>query len=160
MNKTAKNDSVANIIDSAELLGNAQDINNVLTVAKVQSIFQGHYFNLENDSHGIAFLIAEILKEREAVFPKGIETSELRQVAIATSMYASDIIEEVHNRFTAGSSRYPYETVHAYLSIFMNADNKKQLRSVPKIGQIKLTNNEDKPRPCFKPRCKYYLVQE
>lgn len=156
--KTKTKQSEKSAIKSAiamqrELLGNAQDIGNVLTTAQnVAPIFMPHAFNMATGLHGVANLIAEILAEREAVFPSGIETTELRTVAIAAGMFASEIIAEVQARFAAGTKRYPSQTVHAYLSIFMH----KQGR----IGKIKLTSAEDKERKCCKPRIKWYLVQD
>jgi hypothetical protein len=134
-----------------ELLSTAQDTNNVLTTATVPSIFQGHYFNLETESHGVIALITEILTEHEAIFPLGVESTEFRKTALATALTAEDIMSEIQNKFTAGSTRYPYETIHQNLSIVM-------FRS-KKVGKIRMTNAEDKPRPCNKPRCKWYLVQ-
>ena len=136
-----------------ELLDNAHDIGNVLTTASnVSPVFMPHVFNMHTGKHGIKNLIAEILTERGAVFPKGIELTEFRKVATAASMFASEIIDEVQARFTAGTTRYPYETIHLYLSVFMFRSGM--------IGKIKLTNAEDKPRSCFKPRIKWYLIQQ
>ena len=144
-----------------DLLGNAQDIGNVLTTAEnVQPAFMPHAFNMVTGLHGVANLIADILTEREAMFARGIESTELRKVAIAASMFASEVIAEVQARFAAGTSRYPYETIHMYLSVFMNHENKHALKGLPSVAKIKLTNAEDKPRPCYKPRTKYYLVQD
>jgi hypothetical protein len=161
-NKTMKTTTTKNEAAQfgRELLGNSQDINNCLTVAEVSPTFQGHYFNLVSEKHGIAFLIAEILTEREAVFAKGIEATELKAVAVAASMFASEVISEVKARFTAGTTRYEYNTVHAYLSVLMNPESKHCLANIPRIGKIKLTNAEDKPRPCYKPRTKFYLLAD
>lgn len=148
----AKNEKANAVEMGRELLSNAQDINNVLTVADCSPTFQGHYFNLETEKHGIANLIAEILTEREAIFPKGIEDSELRKVAIGAAMFTREIANEVKARFTAGTTRYPLHTIEAYLSIFM--------RNSGKVGKIQLKGHEDKPRPCYKPRCKWYLIQD
>ena len=106
---------------------------------------------MTTEENGIAALISEILSDNEAIFPAGIETTEFRKVAIASAMFASEIIEQVQSRFAAGSVRYPYKTIHQYLSIFMTRNGK--------VGKIKLTNAEDKPRPCNKPRTKWYFVE-
>ena len=107
---------------------------------------------MESGNHGIATLISEILAEREAVFPLGVEKTEFRNIAIATSLYAKEIIAEVQSRFATGSDRYPDSSVHCYLSTFMAKKGT--------IGKIKLTNAEDKPRKSSKPRVKFYLVQK
>ena len=136
-----------------EILSGSQDINNVLTTSSVVSpLFHTHYVNMETELHGISNLIAEILTEREAVFPLGIENGEFRKIAIASSMFADEIIEQVQSRFASGSVRYPYTTVHQYLSVFMFRKGQ--------VGKVKLSGAEDKPRHCCKPRCKWYLVQK
>lgn len=126
---------------------NIQDINNELTARQVKPALQGHWMQ------GIESLITDILTEREATFPLNIAQTEFRKVAIATSMFTQEIKDEIDNRFTAGSTRYPLETIETYLSVFMT---RKKL-----IAKIKLTNAEDKPRPAknCKPRAKWFLVQ-
>lgn len=149
-----------------ETISLLHDANNVLTTGEVPPVFQAHWPDMETGKHGIANLIALILKEREAVFPAGVENSEFRSVAIGTSVFASELIEEVQNRFTAGTRRYPYNTIHQYVAVFMDPANKHFKKNLPKVGQIHLTNAEDKNRftktgkRIFKPRCKYYLIQE
>lgn len=136
-----------------EIIAGEQDINNVLTTSKnIAPIFHTHYVNMTNGNNGISALISEILTEREAVFPKGIEKGEFRKIAMATSMFASEIFEEVQNRFSSGSIRYPQTTIDMQLSRFMFLSGK--------VGKIKLKGNEDKPRTCCKPRIKYYLIQQ
>jgi hypothetical protein len=138
---------------SREVLSNSQDINNVLTTSQqVKAVFHTHFADMETGECGIENLIARILREREAQFPKGVESTELRQIAVAGAMFTDEIVTEVQNRFTAGSVRYPKQTVKAYLSVFMAKSGK--------IGRIQLTNSEDKNRTCCKPRCKWYLVTE
>lgn len=153
MKTKTKNDTKAAVAfavsSNRELLENQHDINNVLTTAEnVSPMFGGHYFNMESGEHGLQTLIAEILTEREAIFPKDSENSALRQVVISAGMFTSEIVAEVEKRFSGGTNRYKY--VHAYLSVIMFKNGK--------IGKVKLTNNEDKPRPCFKPRCKWFLI--
>jgi hypothetical protein len=161
MTTTTKTTKISNpsIALQRELLGNVQDINNVLTSSEnVSPLFHGHYFNMENGKHGIETLITEILTENESILPSAINTgakahyehNALRQVAIASSMFTCDIINEVQSRFSNGSNRYPYTTIHQYLSIFMFRSGK--------VGKIKLSNSEDKNRPCFKPRVKWFLI--
>lgn len=134
-----------------DLLSNAVDSNNVLTTAEnIGPMFLAPYFNMNNGDGGIENLIMEILTDNGSTFPKDIASTEFRQVGINGSMYASEIIGEVQNRFAAGSTGYPPATVYAYLC---NPKNKKKSG----IVAIKLTNSEDKPRPCPKPRQKYFL---
>ena len=153
MTKQETNSAVKSAIAlQRETLSGSMDINNVLTTStQVHPLFQTHYTNMETAENGITALIKEILTANEAVFPKGIEETEFRPIALAASMFASEIIEQVQSRFSNGSMRYPYKTVHQYLSIFMTRSGK--------VGKIKLSNTEDKPRPCNKPRTKWYLVE-
>jgi hypothetical protein len=134
----------------ANVLENGKDANNVMTVASVPPVFQTHVFNVSTGKHGIKNLIAEILTEREAIFPIGAENTELRPIVLAASMLASEIKDEVDRRFAAGSTRYPYATVHQYLSVFMVKEGT--------IGKVQLKNKEDANRHCNKPRTRYFLI--
>lgn len=137
---------------SQEVLSNSQDLNNVITTSQtVKAVFHTHYVNLAQGDYGIKDLLTRILREHEACFPKGIETGELRKVAIAGAMFTSEVISEVQSRFTAGSIRYPVQTIKAYLSVFMFKSGQ--------VGKIQLSNAEDKERECCKPRCKWYLIE-
>ena len=141
-----------NIELQTEVLNGSMDINNVLTSAKnVKSCFHTHYVNLETAKHGIENLIVAILTERMAIFPKGIQDTEFRSMAIATSMFTSDIINEVQTRFSTGSIRYPNATIHQYLSIVMSRKGS--------VDKIKLSNYEDAIRSSCKPRVKWFLVE-
>lgn len=135
----------------ATVLESGKDSNNVLTVAGIPPVFQTHVFNVETGKHGVKNLIAEILTENGATFPAGIENTELRSVAIAAGMLASEIKNEVDRRFAAGSSRYPYATVHQYLSVFMVKEGT--------VCKFQMTTKEDADRHCPKPRTRYYLKQ-
>lgn len=147
-------DEIKNAIAmSREVLSNSQDINNVLTTSQtVKAVFHTHFADMETGECGIEKLIVRIMREREAQFPKGVENTELRQIAIAGSMFMSEIETEVKNRFTAGSIRYPHDTIKAYMSAYL-------LKS-GKVGRIQLTNGEDKNRSCCRPRVKWYLIAE
>lgn len=140
----------------ANVLENGKDANNVMTVANVSPVFQTHVFNVETGKHGIKHLIAEILMANEAVFPENTEgtienPSPLRPIVLAASMLADDIKNEVERRFSAGSTRYPYATVHQYLSVFMVKEGM--------VCKFKMSSKEDAGRHCCKPRTRYYLNQ-
>ena len=144
-------DQESAIAMQAALFDNTKDINTVLTSSnEVSPIFHGHFFQLEENLFGIQGLVTQILTEKESVFPAGVENTELRQIAIAGSMFTQDIIDEVIRRFTAGSIRYPEKTIRATLSVTMF--------KLKMVGRVKLTSSEDKSRPCNKPRFKWYLV--
>lgn len=155
MNENAKVNEAAKRL-CANVLENGKDSNNVLTVAGVPPVFQTHVFNVESGKHGIKNLIAEILTENGAEFPEGAEgtnetPSPLRPIVLSASMLADDIKQEVDRRFAAGSSRYPYATVHQYLSVFMVKSGK--------VCKFQMTATEDCERKCCKPRTRYYLKQ-
>jgi len=138
---------------AGEIVSSARDKNNLLANAgNVHLLIRDHYVDPSSGTYGIESLIARILATNGAVFPKGIEKTQFRKVAIATAMFASDIIAEVRTAF--GADRYPDQTIYTYLAHFM-----KQKNTAHKIGKIKLSNNEDKDRNCCKPRTKYYLVE-
>lgn len=139
---------------SREIVSTSQDLNNVLTSAgNVHKFVMAHYVDTATGTYGIERLIASILTQNRSVFPNGIENSEFRKVAIASSMFVSEIIAIVQDTF--GKDRYPYATVHSYLSYFMTKEGCKN-----KVARIKLTNAEDKDRPCNKPRTKFYLIEQ
>lgn len=150
MSETTKVNEAAKRLCS-NVLESGKDANNVMTVAGIPSVFQTHVFNVETGKHGVKHLIAEILTEAGAVFPEGIENTEFRPVAVAASMKAEDIKAAVDRHFAAGSSRYPYATVHQYLSVFMFKEGM--------ICKFQLTSKEDNGRTCRKPRTCYYLKQ-
>lgn len=150
MNDTNKVNEAAKRL-CANVLENGKDSNNVLTVAGIPPVFQTHVFNVETGKHGVKNLIVEILTENGAIFPAGTENTELRPIVLAASMLASDIKNEVDRRFAAGSTRYPYATVHQYLSVFMVSEGT--------ICKFKMTNKEDSERHCCKPRSRYFLKQ-
>lgn len=138
---------------SRDIVEMSRDANNVFKSAgNVHKFVRTHYVDMETGVYGIERLIAKILSERSAVFPKGIENSEYRSVAIASAMFASDIIKVVQTTF--GEERYPYATVHTYLSNFMTKQTCQN-----KVGKIHLSNAEDCDRKCCKPRVKYYLLE-
>ena len=147
--KKTPSDAAKRLCDT--VLANGQDANNVMTVAGIPPVFQTHVFNVETGAHGVKNLIVEILTEREAVFPSGTENTELRPIVLAASMLASEVKAEVDRRFAAGSSRYPYATVHQYLSVFMVKEGT--------VCKFQMTTKEDSERHCCKPRSRYYLKQ-
>ncbi len=138
-----------------EIQQSSQDINNVLTTSNVtRAVFHTHYVSMDNSLFGIADLITDILKSNGALFPKGIEKTELRAVALSAAMTTDEIAQAVERRFTAGSIRYPLQTIKSYLSVFMSKGKKAT------IGRIQMSNAEDCERECCKPRCKWYVLDK
>ena len=114
------------------------------------SAYGTHYANTELDIYGIQQLVCQVLRENESVFFRGIESTEFRHIAIASSMFTSNIIAAVGLKFADAGMRYKPQAVKNVLSTYG-----KDL-----IVKITLSNNEDQPRPCSKPRAKWYLIQQ
>jgi hypothetical protein len=144
-----QNEKDAAVAMSAEIVANCKDINNTLSIAGTRAHFQAHYANAELDVFGILQLVKRILREAQAEFPRGIEATELRKIAVAASMFSTDILRQVEIEFSAGGFRYKMQAVKNVLSTYGKNE----------IGKITLTNAEDHPRDCSKPRCKWYLIQ-
>lgn len=165
------NETKQNAIDfQREVTNGSQDINNFLSASEqVGPEFHTHYTNMESGENGIANLIVKIFMDNGSVFPFDIANGEFRKLAIAGSMFASEIFATTQAEFSAGSKRYPYETIAAYLSVFMSPDNKHKLKGLPLVGKINLTSSEDFDRPIvlgkdgikrkIKPRRKWFLIQ-
>lgn len=167
-NETTENNAVALAIAmTPETIQASRDINGTLTeTAKVRPVFMTHYANAEQDIYGIADLIESVLRERAAVFPRGIETSELRPVAVAAAMTRQDIQAAIEARFTEATPRYPEQTLKNYLSQFCKG----------RFAKIQLTSAEDcnrnsakqrawrkahgKAEICRAPRCKWYVIDK
>jgi hypothetical protein len=138
---------------SKSVLENSKTVNQLLTLANIKPVFQNHVIiidkrNRDNDICGIEALIENILATHGASFPLGVELTEYRPMAIKASLFASQIFDITQAMFSAGTSRYPANTVKMYLSRFAKH-----------IGKIQLTKNEDFSRTCCKPRTKYYLAK-
>ena len=155
------NESQQNAINfNREVISGSKEINNFLsTSGQVAPVFHTHFIDMESGKNGIANLIAKILTENDAVFPRDIENTELRSIVIASAMLTSEIMEQVEEQFKCDSKRYPRSTIENYLSVFMFRTTGKHLSSV-KVGKIQLTKTEDANRKCAKPRCKWYLIAE
>ena len=141
-------EKAASVAMSSQVVATSKEINNILAVSGVRAHYQAHYANAELDVCGILALVKDILREAQAEFPRGIEATELRKIAVAASMFSSEILREVEERFSAGGFRYKIQAVKNVLSTYGKNE----------IGKITLTNAEDKPRDCAKPRCKWYLI--
>lgn len=123
-----------------------RDLNHMLTNTGKKPVFQAHYTGKKD---GLMGLLIEIFESAGAVFPDGIESTDLRQIAVSKALFLSEIIAQVEKKFTAGSSRYPMQSIKNYLSFFG--------KNIFKV--IKLTNEEDKNRPGKKPRGKWYMIE-
>lgn len=161
-NETTNNEAKMAIGMNREIQANMKDENTVLTSSKViRSVFHNHVIDMETGECGIEKLITRIMREHGAESAKtvvnangetvAIEQSELRQSLIGMAMHTDEIANEVQSRFSAGSIRYPLQTIKSYLSVFMFKQGK--------VGKVQLTGKEDSNRPCDRPRCKWYLVK-
>lgn len=153
LNTEIENEAKAEAIAlSDETVEACKSVANTLTIAGVSPFFQPHYANAKLDVCGIMALVRDILRDKQAEFPRGIEGTALRGLAIAASMFTSEIIAEVQVRFAAGTTRYKAQSVRNCLSTYGKLDGT--------IGKIDLTPGEDQPRPCKIPRSKWYRVQQ
>lgn len=145
---------------SGDVLATSQDLNNVLASAgNVHMFVRTHFVDLENGIYGLQSLIADILRKHAmdvsptGTFPAGIESSEYRSLAIAGSMFASEVIAKVRERYSA--DRYPDATIATQLSHHMQKANCQN-----KTGKFRLSKSEDLQAggTSPKPRSKYYLL--
>jgi hypothetical protein len=145
---------------ATDLLAAGQDLNSALTGQSTAPTFQAHYVDVATGDHGIAYLIAAILRENGAVFPPEVECGSFRPMAIGASMLTSEVFNAAQSVFAAGTSRYPLTTIRMYLSVFMSPTNQNRIPNLPRVGKIQLTNVEDAARPGGKgkPRCRWYLL--
>jgi hypothetical protein len=132
---------------SREIVDSARDNNNILASGEVHFFVRSHYVDTANGIYGIERLIEEILRSNGSVFPTDCDKTELRTIAIAGSMFTSEIISAVRETF--GADRYPDKTILHYLST----------EAKDKFGKIKLTGAEDSERECNRPRCKWYVKE-
>jgi hypothetical protein len=151
MKLTIDNETAAFAIGlSSETVEQSMAINNTLeTTGKVKAAFGTHYANAELDVCGIVALVKDILRDNDAVFARNIEQTDLRGIAIAGSMFTAEIVSAVQIRFASAGMRYKPQAVKNVLSTY----------GKDFIAKITLTNAEDKPRECSKPRAKWYLIQ-
>lgn len=145
---------------SQDVLATSQDLNNVLASAgNVHMFVRSHFVDMDKGIYGIQSLIANILREHalsvspSGTFPKGVEATEFRTLAIAGSMFASEVIAKVREQFT--SDRYPDATIATQLSVHMHKANCQN-----KAGKFRLSPSEDKQfgGTSPKPRTKYFLL--
>lgn len=154
---------------SNETIQASRDINGTLTeTAKVRPVFMTHYANAEQDIYGIADLIESVLREREAIFPRGIEETVLRPVCHAAAMTVQDIMMEIERRFTESTPRYPQQTVKNYLSQFCKGRfgkmqckaelNEDSNRNSPENRAWRVAHG--KAAICKAPRAKWYVIDK
>lgn len=134
---------------SAETIETCKAVNNTLeTTAKVKAFYAAHYANAEIDSFGIMGIVCEVLTEREAIFARGIESTELRKIALACAPTTAEIIELAKPKFAIAGMRYKPQAIKNVLSTY----------GTEKIRKIKLTPAEMVQGS--KARAKWYLIQE
>ena len=133
---------------SSEVMEATQANNNTLTVAEVRAHYQGHYANAQERVYGILMLVADILQKKDSEFPRNAHLTALRKTVVGGSTFTAEILAEVEKRFAAGGLRYKAQAVKNVLSTY----------GTEYIAKIQLDKNEDQPRPCDKPRCKWYLI--
>ena len=164
MNTEINETQAAAVAMSSEIVQASMDIITTLaTTNKVRAFFGTHYANAELGVTGIVQLVELVLKENDAVFGREIENTDLREIAIASAMFTADIVAGVKEKFASAGLRYKEQAVKNVLSTYGRAGKTqtktgKAVVSTGSIIKIQLTDKEDKPRPCSKPRAKWYLV--
>jgi hypothetical protein len=132
---------------SAETIETCKAVNNTLETTQKTSAFYGtHYANPEMDSFGIMGIVCEVLTECEAVFARGIESTELRKIALAVAPTTKQVIALAKPKFAVAGLRYKPQAVKNILSTY----------GTQKICRIKLTTGEIVQGA----RSKWYLIQE
>ncbi len=131
-----------------EAYASARDLNTILTsTGTVSPVFMAHHFDPTTGKNGIKNLILDILTARGAVFQNDLD----RESIIQKGLFTSQIMAECQARFSAGSTRYPLQTIKSYLSVFMRRESS--------IGFIKLTRSEDVSRKGTKCRYVWFAKQ-
>lgn len=110
-------------------------------------LLQGHWVD-----GGIRGLIAEILIEADAVFSAGAHETELSQIVIASALTPQQIMDRAEEKFTAGTTRYPFSTIATYLAHYMLKAGEVVKVEGDALGPRK-GKQKTKPR-----KAKYYLV--
>lgn len=148
----AKNETKALAVSlSAEIVETCKAVNNTLETTEAVTPFYGaHYANAQLDVCGIVALVEKVLRDNQAVFPRGIEATALRKIAVAASMFTSEVVEAVKVEFAAAGMRYKAQAVKNVLSTYGKG----------RIAKIRLTPEEDQPRTSDKPRAKWYLIDK
>lgn len=125
------------------------EINSALSPA-INPIFQGHYFNLDNNLNGIKGLIIQILVENNCIFDlKNANDDTFRDYIINHSLYTFEIVQKIKELFSQDSTRYPQNSIEMNLSVHMLKEQS--------IGKIQLAGFEDVSRTSPRPRCKWFL---
>jgi len=134
---------------SAQTVEDCKAINNTLEVcANVPAFFGAHYANAELESFGVLGIVREVLTECEAVFARGIEKTDLRNIALACAPTTEKIIELAKPKFAVAGLRYKPQAVKNILSTY----------GTKEIRRIKLTSAEMVPGD--RSRSKWYLIQK
>jgi hypothetical protein len=135
-----------------ELTNCANDLNregcSLLSGLTVQYTFRPHVtVSIDSGEHGIKHLIAKILIDSGCV----CDASESnREVLIVNSMTSEEIISNVRTMF--GWDRYPDNTIHMYVSVFMIREGM--------VGKFRMTKDEDSERKCKVPRCRFFVRKD
>jgi hypothetical protein len=128
---------------------NITENNSVLAGCNVHFLFRGSAIDLQSGKHGIRWLIARILTEAQAEFPR-FNGQDNRSLYVQYGLTTDQIISQV--RSVNGFDKYPDKTIADYLSVIMTKDNQ--------IASVQMSNREDRNRNCKRPRRKWYLIAE
>ena len=155
--------------NNSKIQAQAIALNSKYTAGNVGPEFHTHWVNLVSGENGIQWLVGKALEGKGAKYNRGIEFTGGRAMAIAGSMFTSELYAETRQIFSSNSVRYCENSVRQYCSVFMSETNKNRMLNLTvRVGRIQLSNAEDFDRPPVlggdgkwrktKPRCKWYLI--
>jgi hypothetical protein len=142
-----------------EIVEQSTELNELFEEGDVQYAFRTHYVDSVNEVYGLEQMMVVIMTTLGASNPDTdyyraddhhADDHPMRAIAIGNSVYADEIIAMVRATFAGGEERYPNKSIREYLS------GKKKMKNV---RSIRLTGDEDQPRHCPVPRCKYYIAE-
>jgi hypothetical protein len=99
---------------------------------------------------GLRGLIIKILRTHGAAWTGDTQLPSDRAAAIKAAMFVEEIVSKCKEIFTAGTIRYPKQSVKNCLG---------EMAKDSEVGKIGLSNGEDSNRECDRPRSKWYLVK-
>jgi hypothetical protein len=142
---------LTNSVCGAELQSNVRQASTELASVQagcgVNTLFRPSVVDLESGKHGIRWLIARILTEAQAVFPR--YAGEFRNVYVAYGLTTEQICSKV--RAANGFDKYPDKTIIQNLSVVM-------ARSA-QVASMRLTVRECPERKSKRPVYRWYLLQ-
>ena len=140
----------------------AKDGNKVYTLAgNVSPYVMKHWVDMESGEQGIAALILKILREAGAEFPLNVGETTNRTLALKAGLTTDEIISQVVERFSQGSTRYSRGSIKTYLSQWLSKPRIVKGQTVqPIVASLEQSTFEDSNRGnSTKPRHLWFIIQ-